>query len=252
MLASRSGSASRAGTASIATGALLGSGENLLTDLRVLDACARSAQLLKAVLMSPLRVRERAVRLNLRAAVTPFCIMFCPSLVWASDVTWEQIVNHRIEIVLHQERKLQIDEGIFTDQHRWHFVVNPGASGAIRYSRQDFGKWVDRPGNRKPSASPIRSRETALGKVDLNPDGKGNAVWTFKAGRLTRLSVDVGTHGRTLAIAFVKKGDSLTCSAEITDVGEKGKANSWFNGKGQKRTLIAIVRQSATCEVKKL
>ena len=65
-------------------------------------------------LMSSLRVRERAVRLDLRAALTPFCFAFCPSLVWASDVTWEHIVNHRIEIVLHQERKLQIEEGRHT------------------------------------------------------------------------------------------------------------------------------------------
>jgi hypothetical protein len=188
---------------------------------------------------------------KLRAALPLFCIGFCPNLVWASDVTWEQIVGHRIEIFLNQTRKLQIDAGIYTDQHRWHFVVSPGANGVLRYSRQDFGKWMDRPGNHKPSASPISSRDTALGKVDLNPNGKGNAVWTFEAGSLTRLSVDEGTHGRTLEIAFVKKGEVLTCDAKITDVGEQGKANSWFNRKGQKRTLVAVVRQSTTCEVKK-
>jgi hypothetical protein len=189
-----------------------------------------------------------------RAAAALLC---CTALVTAvparaSDVTWEQIAGRRIAVTLTQTRKVEIDEGTFTDRHQWRFDVAPGADGAIRYSRQDTGRWLDRPGNRPPYVSPVGSANTALGKVHPNPDGLGTAVWTFEPGRLTRLSVEtVGTKGRLFVISFVRTGEALTCSAQIDDVGEVGKAKTWVNQKGQKRKLVAIVQQNTTCAIAK-
>ena len=169
----------------------------------------------------------------------------------ASDVTWEQIAGLRIEVTLKQTRRVQIDEGTFTDQHYWRFKISPAANGALHYTRQDVGQWLDRPGKRKPSTSPVGVADTALGKVHPNPDGRGTAVWTFEAGRLTRLSVEtIGAKGRMLAISFALSGASIKCDAEVTDVGEEGKGKTWINAKGQKRKLIATLSQSTTCEVK--
>jgi hypothetical protein len=170
----------------------------------------------------------------------------------ASDVTWEQIAGLRITVALMQTRKVEIEDGVFTDRHQWRFTILPGAHGAIRYSRQDTGMWLDRPGKRQPSVSPVGSADTALEKVHPNPDGLGTAVWTFEPGRLTRLSVEtVGTKGRLFVISFARNGDALTCEAKIDDVGEVGKSKTWVNPKGQKRRLVAILGQSTTCAVTK-
>jgi hypothetical protein len=182
-----------------------------------------------------------------RALLASFLSVY-PCFAWGSDVTWERIAGQHIEVILRQTRRVQIDEGTFTDQHQWRFKITPAANGALHYTRQDFGQWLDRPGNRKPSASPVGVAQTALGKVHPNPDGRGTAVWTFDAGRLTRISVEtIGAKGRMIAISL--SGGTLKCNAEITDVGEEGKGKTWVNAKGQKRKLIATLRQSTTCEV---
>jgi len=189
------------------------------------------------------------VRLVIAALV--IAIVLYPDPSRASDVTWEQVSGRHIEVALSQTRRVQIDEGIFTDQHRWRFNISPAANGAIRYSRQDFGQWLDRPGNHKPYTSPVGSADTALGKVHPNPDGLGTAVWTFESGRLIRLSVEtVGSKGRLFTISFVQNGEALACNADIADVGEQGKGKTWINPKGQKRKLVAILKHSTTCKVK--
>jgi hypothetical protein len=183
-------------------------------------------------------------------AVAALAASQLPAAALAADVTWDKIAGRRITVVLHQTRKVEIDEGTFTDKHQWTFVLSPGAANKIRYSRQDSGVWLDRPGNHKPNPSSVSTFDAELGKPHATGQA-GTAIWTFEPGRLTRLSVEtVGTKGRTFVIAFAERDGALSCKADIDEVGIVGAAGkTWVNREGKKRRLAAIVSQSTTCKV---
>lgn len=178
-----------------------------------------------------------------------FAIQLIPAAN-AEPVTYDRLAGKKISLALTQVRRVKVaeDNNTYTERHVWQFEITPGPNGALKYWRQDQGRWLDWPGHEggPPNAG---SANTALGKVHPNPDGLGTAVWSFENNQLMRLSVEtVGTKGRTFVLSFAE--DLKTCTFKMDEVGQVGAgAESWVNPQGKKRWMVGITSQSTTCRI---